>query len=276
VTATRLFLRGLITAFIALAATAAPLPGRGAVPLVVDGERLYRIHCAVCHGERGDGRGPAAARLTVRPRDLRSGKFKFRSTPSGSLPTDEDLEATLIHGVRGTGMVPQTHLNADERRAAIAYLKTFSERFTNEQPQMPVEVPRPPRATPDVVARGQRLYRKAQCAECHGDEGRGDGPSAATMKDDSGLPIAVPDLTRWPRKRGHEPEAVFRTIATGLSGTPMPSYSDALDPEEIWAVVWYIESLIPQEHREPLDQLFPGEERLGDRIEAESRRPPER
>ena len=246
--------------------------GQDSVALLREGKRVYLANCAVCHSENGDGKGQGAAQLKVKPRDLRTGSFKFRSTPSGSLPQDDDLEETLIRGIRGTGMVPQRDLGRDDRRAVIAYVKTFSERFAKEQPQAPVVVPPPPAPTLDVIAGGRRIYQKAQCAECHGESGRGDGPSAPTMKDDRGLPIAVPDFTRWPLKRGSKPEALYLTIATGLSGTPMPSYSDALDAEEIWVLVRYLDSLAPQERRLPLDQLFPGEETIGQKIEEDGRR----
>ncbi len=53
--------------------------------------RVYEVNCAACHGVESDGNGPAARMFVTRPRDFRSGIFKFRSTPSGSLPTDEDL-----------------------------------------------------------------------------------------------------------------------------------------------------------------------------------------
>ncbi len=249
-----------------------PALGEDPAWLVREGKRIYRIHCAVCHGETGAGDGSGAGQLTVKPRDFKSGAFKFRSTPSGSLPRDDDLEETLIRGIRGTGMVPQRHLREADRRAVIAYLKTFSERFIKEQPALPVDVPPPPPATPQAIAMGRKIYQKAQCAECHGEGGRGDGPSAPTMKDDRGLPIRVPDFTRWPLKRGAQPRALFLTIATGLSGTPMPSYSDALEPAEIWALVRYLDSLVPPERRQPLDQLYPGEETIGQQIEENARR----
>jgi mono/diheme cytochrome c family protein len=35
------------------------------------GEKLYRTHCASCHGPSGEGDGPAAAALTPKPSDLR-------------------------------------------------------------------------------------------------------------------------------------------------------------------------------------------------------------
>ena len=52
--------------------------------------QLFNRHCAACHGPKGDGQGPAAYLLSPKPRDFTSGTYKFRSTPSGSPPTDGD------------------------------------------------------------------------------------------------------------------------------------------------------------------------------------------
>jgi len=237
-----------------------------------DGKLVYQRHCAVCHGEKGDGQGPAAAKLSVKPRDFRPGVFKFRSTPTGSLPLDEDLGRTLLHGARGTGMVHQRHLSEAERRAVIAYMKTLSSRFTEEKPEEPFVVPPPPPPTPEIVARGQEIYRKGKCHECHGPEGRGDGPSAPRLKDDQGVPIKPTDLTRRPFKRGSDPAQTYLTIAAGLDGTPMPSSADAFDPAELWALVRYLDSLVSPERWAREDQLLPGEETLGFQIEEEQRR----
>src|SRR5438874_204311 len=70
--------------------------------LVARGEEEYAEHCIGCHGAKGDGNGLAATFLFPRPRDFTIGAFKFRSTPSGSLPTDGDLFRTVTRGVRWT------------------------------------------------------------------------------------------------------------------------------------------------------------------------------
>jgi cytochrome c oxidase cbb3-type subunit I/II len=206
------------------------------------GRIVFEQNCAVCHGASGDGRGMASMMLRTKPRDFRPGIFKFRSTPTGSLPTDEDLLQTISRGLRGTGMVAQDDLGEGERRAAIQYLKTFSERFREEKPGAPITIPEPPPGTPDLVFKGKALYQKAECFTCHGTEGRGDGPSAADLKDQRGYPILAADLTR-PLKRGSTPEAIYRTLVTGLDGTPMPSYEDVLTDGDLWALSYYVASL---------------------------------
>ena len=206
------------------------------------GRRVFEQNCAICHGPLGDGRGMAGMMVRTKPRDFQPGIFKFRSTPTGSLPTDEDLFETISQGLRGTGMIAQDDLPESERRAVVEYLKTFSERFQQEKPPMPIRIPKPPPPTPELIAKGQELYEKAECFKCHGTKGRGDGPSATDLKDDWGYPIQATDLTR-PLKRSSTPETIYRTMVTGLAGTPMPSYEGALSDEEFWALSYYVASL---------------------------------
>lgn len=139
-------------------------------------------------------------------------------------------------------MVAQDDLPERERRTVVEYLKTFSDRFRAEKPQSPVPIPEAPLRTPELIAQGRDVYQKAECFKCHGTEGRGDGPSAEGMKDSWGYPIRPSDLRR-PLKRGSTPEAIYRTVVTGLDGTPMPSYEDALPDEELWALSFYVASL---------------------------------
>lgn len=230
--------------------------------VLLRGRDVYQANCAVCHGETGDGNGMAAHMFLVQPRDFRRGLFKFRSTPSGSLPTDEDLVNTVTHGIRWTGMVTRADLSEQDRRAVVQYLKTFSPRFVAEPSAAPVTVPPAPPKSRDLVAQGRQRYIDADCAKCHGDHGNGNGPSAPGMKDDWGRPTRPTDLTWRPLKRGSAIEEVFLSVATGLSGTPMPSYGDSLDSQDIWALVYYLESLVPKDHRlTPLRYL--GEEQAG-------------
>src|SRR5262249_55338768 len=89
-------------------------PARGQAPDSSVGRRVYEAHGAICHGERGDGKGPAAHHFTTAPRDLTAGRYKFRSTASGQVPTDDDLRRSIAMGIPGTGMVPQNQLSDSE------------------------------------------------------------------------------------------------------------------------------------------------------------------
>jgi len=230
------------------------------------GERVYRQNCEACHGDKGDGKGPQADRLITKPRNFTSGIYKFRTTPSGSLPLDQDILKTITRGVRGTSMLAQLQLSEQERWSVVRYLKTFSERFKKEKPGRAIAVPPPPAANPKLVALGKAKYEEAGCSQCHGPNGEGEGPSGKGLKDDWGNPIAPAHLTLKPFKSGPDPEDLYRTLSTGLNGTPMPSYAEALSPNDRWALVSYILSIATKEKPRGMMGLV-GEEVDGMRID---------
>ena len=219
----------LVAAVFGLAASASGQPADLAI-----GERVFRDNCAVCHGAAGDGQGMAAHHFKSQPRDLTKGRFKFRSTASGQIPTDADLTRTIVQGIPSTGMVPQNHLSETEVQAVIAFVKSLSPRFAGAPPPKVVTIPAAPASSPEAVERGAKVYVKGECAECHGKEARGDGPSA---KD---LAIKPPDLTRRPFKSGPTARDIVRTLLTGLDGTPMPSYYQLLEDEELWDLAYWL------------------------------------
>ena len=204
------------------------------------GREVFVDHCAGCHGARGDGAGRAATFLSPLPRDFTAGVFKFRSTPSGTLPTDGDLFRTITRGVRWTAM-PTWHEVPDKARmAVVAYLKTLSKRWKEDPAEPAIVLPAPPKATPELLARGKALYAQAKCAECHGEDGRGNGPSADSLQDDFQRPIRPADFTRGQLKAGGSVSDVYRTMTTGLDGTPMPSFADSMSDDERWAIAYYV------------------------------------
>jgi cytochrome c oxidase cbb3-type subunit 2 len=211
---------------------------------ITTGKQVYLKYCSECHGESGKGDGPKAP-ANPRPRDFTTGKFKFRSTPSGSLPTDDDLLRTITMGVPGTEMRGWDSIPEPDRRAVVRYIKTFSARWKEEQPRTPIKIPPPPsflKSEPSL-AKGQEWYREAECLKCHGENGEGDGPGVDELKDDWGHPIKPPDFTAGRYKSGTSPQDLYRSIAIGMGGTPMPSFLDSLSEEDIWHLVSFILSL---------------------------------
>ena len=108
----------------------------------------------------------------------------------------------------------------------------------------PVPLPSAPRATNESIELGKKLYVDSGCVKCHGNLGRGDGSSAPTLKDDWGHPIRAANLAQsWTFRGGSSREDIFRTMSTGLNGTPMPSFLEALTPDQRWAIADFIVSL---------------------------------
>lgn len=244
----------LLIGLLALQARAAPeaplavavqtLPSAIDAELARRGNGVFDRFCISCHGERGDGRGKSAAWLNPKPRDFTGGVFKFRSTPSGALPTSDDLLRTLTRGIHSTNMPSWGALGDRNLRAVAEYIKTFSPRWQKEALVAPLVIPVAVPDSASVRAKGREVYGAMGCANCHGSAGRGDGPSVPELKDDWGEKIVPFDFTGAATlKAGDRPEDLYRTFMTGLNGTPMPSFADSLTPEDAWALVHYLRSL---------------------------------
>jgi mono/diheme cytochrome c family protein len=209
------------------------------------GKKLYLKNCSQCHGEKGDGEGYAAQHLRPRPRNFTTGKFKIRTTPNGALPTHQDLVNIIRHGMPYTSMPAWPNFSDQEVSDLAYFITTFSPDFSNpDNVPKPVTFPSAPRSTKESIELGKKLYEENGCVKCHGTLGRADGPSAPTLVDEWGHPIRPADLTQpWTFRGGSSREDIFRTMSTGLNGTPMPSFADALKEDQRWAITDFIESL---------------------------------
>jgi mono/diheme cytochrome c family protein len=190
--------------------------------------------------------------MLPRPRDFTRGVFQIRTTASGELPSDADIRRVVDEGMPGTAMPEwKSRLSDQERAEVIAYLKTFSQFFKGSAPK-PLVFGQAPGRSEAGNAEGRQVFRKLECFKCHGDGGRGDGKSAPSLKDDWGRPIRAADLTEsWNFNGGPAVEQIYTRLRTGLDGTPMPSFSDALESkviteEQLWRVAQYVRSLSPE------------------------------
>lgn len=245
-------------------------------PRLEPGRRAYQSYCVGCHGLTGDGAGAAARHLEPRPRNFRRGIFKFTGTSNGVPPRRRDLYQTITRGLSGSSM-PEFRLLSEETRWDLAeYVRYLAVRGAFEQLMVDLawneeELPDaeeayeiiserwassnlkavyPPSSetepTPEAIERGRHLFVStdgAYCAACHGESGKGDGPSAGEFRDDWGYPIVPRDLTTGVFRAGGEPADLYRSIATGINGTPMPAYGTSISPEDTWALVHFIRSL---------------------------------
>jgi cytochrome c len=209
------------------------------------GKKTYLKYCSQCHGEKGDGEGYAASHLRPKPRNFTTGKFKIRTTPNGALPTHEDLVSIIRRGMPYTSMPGWPNFSDEEVSDLAYFITTFSPEFSKAENEVkPVPLPGAPKSSKESVELGKKLYADNGCVRCHGTLGRGDGPSAPTLTDDWGHPIRPADLAQsWTFRGGSTREDIFRTMSTGLNGTPMPSFLEALKPEERWAITDFIDSL---------------------------------
>ena len=134
-------------------------------------------------------------------------------------------------------------LRDHEYDAVIEYLKSFSKRW--KDPENIAKPMKLPVKAPDWlgeksrVKSGKALFDTHRVA-CHGTSGKGDGVGGKELKDLWGFPIHPADLTKGTYRSGTQPLDLFRTVATGLDGTPMIGYGEALTGEKIWELISYI------------------------------------
>jgi len=216
------------------------------------GKQLFYRYCWGCHGFRGDGNGenwlPTGSflepYLNIQPRNFTSATFKCRSTPTGTLPTDQDLYNAIERGFVMSNMPAWITLTAQDRADLVAFIKTFSPRWKNEKPSEPINVPPEPKVTVESIKHGAELFQKLECWKCHGQEGRGDGPSASTLTDSNDQPIRPYNFAVGSRfKCGTTNQDLYKIFMTGVDGTPMPSFADVIKAEDAWDLVHFLRTL---------------------------------
>jgi mono/diheme cytochrome c family protein len=236
----------LIASSTATPTGSAQAPDLGTETQRESGKKLYGRYCSQCHGESGDGEGYATPHLSPKPRNFTTGKYKIRTTPTGALPTHQDLVNIIRRGMPYTSMPAWPTLTDQEVSDLAYFVASFSPEFAKaENIPKPVSFPSAPKVTKESVELGKKLYEETGCVKCHGTLGRGDGASAPTLKDDWGNPIRPADLAQsWTFRGGSTREDIYRAMSTGLNGTPMPGFGDdALKPEQKWAITDFIDSL---------------------------------
>jgi mono/diheme cytochrome c family protein len=271
-----------------LAAATLSACGEGQAPMqpltlaggtVISAERLehgrekYTLYCRACHGDKGDGRGPAGIGLRPPPRNFTDPTFKFGGVEAGSLPPDAELIRIVKGGLAGTAMLPWQIPDAD-LADAIQYIKTFSPVWGEDEPGVPVEIGEDPwkGKEQEAVAKGKIVYHGlAQCLKCHPayatkqeiwdatKEATGEGSTSAFREgmyfpeakysDAYKYKILPPDFTRHTVRSGNlraqvTPTDLFRTIASGIGGTAMPMWKGSIEDADIWAIAYFVDSLI--------------------------------
>jgi len=252
--------------------------------LVEEGRVAYEKYCVGCHGVTGDGVGDAYSFLHPKPRNFQLANFKFSSTRSGQLPTDDDLRRSIRNGLRGSAMPEFRWLPDRTIDSLIAYIKTFSDKWEQRGPGQPIPIVEDPyRRMEDktpAIERGEMVYHgMAGCWNCHpayvppekiseqlvalGGQPRStfrDHLDQAVGKANAeGELIYPPDFHRDFVRAGMRAEDLYRSIAAGITGTAMPTWVDSIeipgiepdDPPlttraDLWAMAYYVQHLIAQ------------------------------
>ena len=227
------------------------------------GRQIYSRSCSVCHGERGDAASWAQGSLDPAPADF--------TALAGRLGR-EDMIWAVTYGKKGTAMMPfTTQLSAEDIAAVVDYIRaTFmvlaDPPGTSANSQADHHAHHGAQAAAGSehdhssgrhghaghgshtvegsnsdypgdllgnVAAGKAFYEK-NCAECHGADGKGDGPRAYFMYKKP-ADFSTPE-SRHELNRSH----LFEAIAKGVLKTEMPAWEKVLTPQEIANVAEYV------------------------------------
>jgi mono/diheme cytochrome c family protein len=229
------------------------------------GREVYSNYCVGCHGEAGDGNGPAARFLDPKPRDFRVGRIKFADVASGEAPRDEDYVRVISHGLSGTAMPSFGLLPERERFAVTAYIKKFYGGWEEDGEGGAISAGKDPWVgdLKGALAEGAKTYHGlAKCWSCHPAYVSPTEIERLTLASDLpepdlrpnlyesevkesqwGASIRAPDFLADRIKNGSSAEEVVRVIAAGVGGTAMPTWAGTLEPEQIWGLAHYIHSI---------------------------------
>jgi DMSO reductase family type II enzyme heme b subunit len=217
------------------------------------GEKIYFRRCVLCHGEEGDGLGPAAERLNPPPRDFTAGTYKIKTTGfEDMVPNDEDIYRMIRDGMPGTAMPEWADiLSEQEIWDLVAYIKIFAA-YDEEEPGALIDYGEQIASSPESIEKGNLLYHdQDRCSECHGEEGKGN--ASKRLKDDNGDRTWPRNQTKaWTFRASNDALDIFTRITTGIAGTQMQSFADPksnkkLSIEERWHVANYVQSLAKTE-----------------------------
>ena len=172
------------------------------------GELVYAKRCLQCHGDEGDGLGPAAERLSPPPRDFSLGLFKFKTTAFDEfLSNDADLVRMIRDGMPGTAMPGWGDmLSEQEILDVIAYIKIFAD--LEGAPEIQMDYGTQIESSPESLAAGQVLFEDGdRCTECHGLEGKGNAIKKTEERQWrthlAAQPDKILDISRLKRAKGY-------------------------------------------------------------------------
>ncbi|MDG2148837.1 MAG: cytochrome c [Planctomycetota bacterium] len=241
---------------------------------LTQGRRDYVQFCSSCHGFDGDGYGRSGQHLRPPPRNFTKPFYKFTKVPGHLLPSDESLILLVERGLNGTPMLPWA-LSRDQLNDIIQYLKSLSPegvgwRDVYSEVGHIVESDGDPWTgrEAEAIQAGQDVYHgTAKCYSCHPGYvtpeklAEINGLPAGSMPRENftypiakitenyevqGVPMLLlpPDFTWQDVRAGTTPLELFETIGAGIGGTAMPQWKGSLSDKDIWAMAYYVRSLI--------------------------------
>jgi tetratricopeptide (TPR) repeat protein len=232
---------------------------------------LYAQHCAACHGQHGDGKGPASRHLDPPARDFRHHRFRLVSARN-QLPTMEDVAAVISHGIPGTSMPAFPDLGRNDRYALAKHVLQFrvqgvsellkqADRHENSgineaeltdlvkrqtMPESAEEIPAFGEPDASALSRGKDAFIQLGCHNCHESKMEKQEKQISRRDqlffDENGWPTPARNLVNDPFRGGREPSSIFLRLRLGMPGTAHPACV-SVPQEQLVDLVHYCRSL---------------------------------
>ncbi len=211
---------------------------------------------------------------------------KGTSMPAFPFLPDEDLDAVvdyvILLSTRGeleqaVARIAEFDYEEDEEIESVEFaeeLARIQQTWANAEFQEVLPVTAQPKYSDESILAGRKAFLSRGCSKCHGEnaEGQTDWLSSKFLSAQEALPEAervkvnydawgevapAADLTAGMLHGGRRPIDIYRRIYTGINGTPMPAFEQALaeEPETFWNLVHYVQSVVERRHVEGLDQV---------------------
>jgi len=105
--------------FFLLASNGYSKPPKKTPELLKEGKKIFEQACASCHGDKGDGKGPAGAALKPPPTDFQK---PFREWPNAKGNLEKVFEV-ISKGIPGSAMIAWPQYS-DQQRWGLTYVVT--------------------------------------------------------------------------------------------------------------------------------------------------------
>jgi cbb3-type cytochrome c oxidase subunit I len=182
----------------------------------VHGVEVFQHNCSGCHGVNADGEGIASSGLLPHPVNLRAEHY-----------SDAHLATILWDGVYGASMPAWRQLDKSDLEAVAVYVQSLQAKVTTTS------------MLPQEINDASKIYT-ANCVNCHGDRGTGDGAAAGALK-----PSPVNFHVRQPSA-----ERAWTVLEQGIPGSAMPAWKSRLSDDQRHLLVRYIQSMYDGPHEE--------------------------
>jgi cbb3-type cytochrome c oxidase subunit III len=203
--------------------TAVPIFAMASMPdamLSEHGHDVFQHNCSGCHGSNADGNGIAYPGLLPRPINLHAEHF-----------SDAHLATVLWDGVYGSAMPAWRQLDKTDLGAVAAYVQSLQAKITKVS------------MSSQEIDAAAKLYA-ANCVNCHGEHGTGDGAAAGALK-----PSPVNFHVRQPTTG-----RAWTVLEQGIPGSEMPAWKGRLNDDERKLLARYVQSMYDGEQKEVAKQ----------------------